>query len=224
MSTDSNNREPIAKENSMRLALDSVMTYVQSGLRVLAPGSLRQSYAESQKHATATIILHWGTVVAIVIAVIAVYLRDVIEEKMVRQALLELHRQLGMLVMIGLALRLAVRYAVGLADHSGEMHVLLRWAAWLTHLALYAMLLGVPLLGWLASNAHGVKLDLFGFIHLPVLVQPDSDLSDTMDDFHKWASWSLGALVLMHAAAALWHHYFKKDAVLTAMLPSRGTK
>jgi cytochrome b561 len=143
---------------------------------------------------------------------------------MVRQALLELHRQLGMLVMIGLVMRLAVRYAVGLADHAGDMHVLLRWAAWLTHLALYVMLLGVPLLGWLASNAHGVKLDLFGVIHLPVLVQPDSDLSDTMDDYHKWASWSMGALILMHAVAALWHHYFKKDAVLTAMLPSRRTR
>jgi cytochrome b561 len=176
------------------------------------------------KHAPAIILLHWATVLAVVIAVAAIYARELTEDKGLRQLLLDVHRQLGLLILLGLALRLAVRYAKGFADHAGEMHVLLRWAALLTHVALYAALLAIPLLGWAASNAHDIKLNLLGVIPLPDLVKADSDLSDTLDDYHKWAAWAAGILVLMHAGAALWHHYVRKDAVLTAMLPRRGSR
>jgi cytochrome b561 len=176
------------------------------------------------KHEPATILLHWLTVLAVVIAVAAIYARELTEDKGLRILLLDVHRQLGLLILIGLALRLAVRYAKGLADHAGEMHALLRWAALLTHIALYAALLAIPLLGWAASNAHDIKLNLFGVIPLPSLVKADADFADTLDDYHKWAAWAAGVLVLMHAGAALWHHYVRKDAVLTAMLPRRRSR
>jgi cytochrome b561 len=203
----------------MKRAFESTLPFFQSTLRAFAPGSLREAYISASRHAAATIILHWGTVMAIVIAVCTIYLRELVEDKPVRQAMLDLHRQLGLLVFIGVGLRLAVRYAVGLAEHSGRMHVMARAAAWVTHLGLYALLVVVPLLGWAASNAHGVKLDFFGVIPLPTFVEFDSDLQDTLDDFHKWSTWALGGLVLLHALAALWHHYFRKDSVLKAMLP-----
>jgi cytochrome b561 len=193
---------------------------VRTGASVFA----RPSNPAAAKHAPATILLHWGTVLVIVTAVAAIYLREATEDKWLRQTLLDVHRQLGLLVLLGLTLRLAVRYAKGLADHAGQMHALLRWAALLTHVALYLMLLALPLLGWAASNAHDIKLNLFGLIPLPNLVKPDTDFADTLDDYHKWAAWGLGCLVLTHALAALWHHYVRNDTVLTAMLPHRGSK
>jgi cytochrome b561 len=193
-----------------------------SGKVIFRPA--QHSSLARQKHAPATILLHWGTVIAIVIAVTAIYLRETTEDKWLRQSLLDLHRQLGLLVLCGLALRLAVRYAKGLADHAGQLPAILRCAALLTHLALYLMLLAIPLLGWAASSAHDVKLNLFGLIPLPALVRPDADFADTLDDYHKWAAWALGGLVLMHASAALWHHYFRKDGVLFAMLPTRRAR
>jgi cytochrome b561 len=193
---------------------------VRSGADVFAPSS----NVVAQKQAPAIILLHWITVAAVVVVVAAFYLRELTEDKWLRQMLIDVHRQLGVLVLLGLALRLAVRYAKGFTDYAGEMHTLLRWAALLTHIALYAALLAIPLLGWAASNAHDIKLNLLGVIPLPSLVKADSDFADTLDDYHKWAAWAAGVLVLMHAAAALWHHYVRKDAVLTAMLPRRGSR
>jgi cytochrome b561 len=177
--------------------------------------------AATGKHAPATIALHWATVMAVVVVVAAIYLRETTEEKWIRQAFLDLHRQLGLLIIVGLVLRLAVRFTVGMADHTKDMPALMRWAAWLAHIALYAMLLAVPVLGWAASNAHDVKLNFLGTLPLPNLVKADSDLSDTLDDYHKWSTWAMGVLVLMHIGAALWHHHVRKDGVLKAMLPNR---
>ena len=60
---------------------------------------------------------------------------------------------------------------------------------------------------------------MFGFIPLPDLVAADSDLADTLSDYHIWAAWVLLSLLVPHVLAALWHHYIRRDGVLTAMLP-----
>src|SRR5258705_7769621 len=65
--------------------------------------------ATQAKHPALTIALHWGTLVAIVVAVAAMFTRDAIEDTTWRQILLHLHRQLGLLVLVGLAARIAVR-------------------------------------------------------------------------------------------------------------------
>jgi cytochrome b561 len=191
--------------------------------RLPSNANLRQSFNQRarviQGHAPATKLLHWGTLAVILVAVCAIYLREATEDKGLRQVFMELHRQMGMLVLMGLGFRIAVRLKHGLADHAGKMHFLFRWAALGMQLALYAMLLALPLMGWAASSAHDIKLSLFGVISLPDLVRPDSDVAETLDDLHKWLAWAMGAMVLIHAGAALWHHFFRKDNVLVAMLP-----
>jgi cytochrome b561 len=72
------------------------------------------------------------------------------------------------------------------------------------------------------TSAHGISLHFLGVIHLPQLVAADSELADTLSDYHIWLSWVLLALVSMHAGAALWHHFVRRDAVLAAMLPGRA--
>jgi cytochrome b561 len=176
------------------------------------------------KHSKATIILHWGTLLAIVIGVCAMFIREYIEEKTYRIGLLEVHRQLGMLVLVGVVLRLAVRNFVGLAKHSTPASLLTRLCSGICHLTLYALLIALPLLGWALSNAHNVDFSLFGITDLPRLVIDDSDLADELTEYHIWASWGLLGLVVMHMAAALIHHFVLKDNVLYAMLPGRRTK
>ena len=65
----------------------------------------------ARRQPAATIAFHWGTVIAIVVGVVAVYLRDVFEDKAVRAVLLDLHRQLGILVLLCVPLRQLVRDA-----------------------------------------------------------------------------------------------------------------
>jgi len=88
------------------------------------------------------------------------------------------------------------------------------------HLALYALLLTLPLLGLATSQAHAVHVRLFGLLQLPMLVPADADLADTLSDWHVWLAWALLVLVALHVAAALWHHAVRRDGVLHAMLPA----
>jgi superoxide oxidase len=179
---------------------------------------------EVHKQPAATIAFHWATVIAIVIAVVAVYLRDALEDKAARAILLELHRQLGMVVLLCVPVRQVARYLAGHRDFSASVPAILRWGARLSHGVLYAFLLAIPLIGWALTSAHATDLRLFEIVSLPSLVAPDSDLADELADYHAWLAYGLMGLVFVHALAALWHHYLLRDSVLVAMLPgARGS-
>jgi superoxide oxidase len=180
--------------------------------------------AAAASHSRATIVAHWGTVLAILVSVAAIYLRDFVEDKPLRQFLLELHRQLGLLVLIAVPIRIAVRYWLGFGNHAGPMSAVLRWAAAACHHVLYAGLVILPLLGWAATSAHHVSLKFLGLVALPGLAAADADVADALTDYHVWGSYALAAIIVVHALAALWHHYFLRDAVLTAMLGGRGAR
>jgi cytochrome b561 len=184
-----------------------------------AGGALADADAGPQRHSAWTIALHWSTVLALVASVSAALWRELIEDKGLRIVLMDVHRQLGLFVLVVLALRLWVRFSVGMADYAGQTTRLERWAAQLAHGALYALLLAMTLLGLAASNAHAVQVKLFGLLTLPSLVEEDSDLADALTDYHGWGAWALLALVTLHVAAACWHHWARRDGVLAAMLP-----
>jgi cytochrome b561 len=178
-----------------------------------------QALTSTTRHAWPTIALHWGSAVAIVVSVAAALWWDFTEDKPLRALLMNVHRQLGLVVLVAWVLRLLVRWRHGLADHAGDMVWWMRWAAQLAHLALYTLLLLMVLLGLTLSNAHNVQVSLFGLFPLPMLVAEDSDLADQLTDYHVWGAWALLALVLLHVAAACWHHWVRRDGVLAAMLP-----
>lgn len=116
-------------------------------------------------------------------------------------------------------LRRELRLRRGLADHATDIAPLLRWAAKVAHILLYGVLIALPLLGWAVTSAHGIKLTLLGSVPLPLLLAPDSELADTLSDYHVWLAWGLLALVVAHVTAACWHHFARRDGVLRAMLP-----
>jgi len=163
--------------------------------------------------------LHWGTVIVIVAGVSAMFLRDAAEERATRQILLDIHRQVGLLVLIGIGVRIGARLHTPLLDYAAGMPALLRAVARASHFVLYAMLASMPISGWLLSNAHGIRLSLFGILPLPNLIADDSELADTLSDYHLWLAWTLLAFVSLHALAALWHHFIRRDDVLRAMCP-----
>jgi len=175
--------------------------------------------ARPAHHSWWTIALHWSSVLAIVVATAAILLRLAIDKDALRVPLMDLHRQAGMFVLVALGLRLLVRLGAGMEDHAGNLSTLMRWAARGAHLALYAMLFALPVIGWAASNAHAVHVKLFGLVALPMLVRDDPDLADTLTDLHSRLAWGLLVLVVLHVGAACWHHFVRRDRVLAAMLP-----
>lgn len=181
-----------------------------------------RSAAIAAKHPTLLRALHWASVLAIVVAVSAMFLRDAVENPALRGVLLETHRELGLAVLLFAGVRMVHRLALKFSDHAVGMRPVLRLAAQGAHLMLYGLLLALPLTGWALTSAHDIPLGFLGIVHLPKLVAADSEFADTLADYHVWLAWALLAAVALHVAAALWHHFVRRDAVLSAMLPGKA--
>ena len=87
------------------------------------------------------------------------------------------------------------------------------------HAALYVLLFAVPISGWVMNSAAGFPLQWFGLFNLPSIAPHDRDLHELAESMHEWLFWALVALAAAHAAAALYHHLFQRDATLARMLP-----
>lgn len=87
------------------------------------------------------------------------------------------------------------------------------------HGALYLLLFAVPISGWAMNSAAGFPLQWFGLFNLPSIAAHDHDLHELLEDWHERLFWLLAALAAAHAAAAVYHHLFQRDATLARMLP-----
>ena len=85
---------------------------------------------------------------------------------------------------------------------------------------LYLLMVGLPLLGWLALSAHGETVDFFG-TPLPSLLAENPTLRRPLKEIHETLATAGYFLIGLHAAAALFHHYVMHDNTLKLMLPRR---
>ena len=87
------------------------------------------------------------------------------------------------------------------------------------HHLLYLLMIAIPLSGWLMSSAKGFQTVWFGMLPLPDLLSKNKELGDLLQLIHMSLNYSMAALVLAHAAAAIKHHFVERDDVLARMLP-----
>ena len=90
-----------------------------------------------------------------------------------------------------------------------------------THYALYALMIVIPLTGWLMSSAKGFQTVYFGVVPIPDLLAKNEGLGETLALVHRYLNYSMIGLVIAHIAAALKHHFIDKDDILRRMLPAR---
>ena len=97
-----------------------------------------------------------------------------------------------------------------------------RWqriSAQISHSALFLVTIMVAMLGWAHSGAH--KPDYaswFGLFRVPQITSPDKATADAYEDRHIFFAYVLLALIVIHVAAALWHHFVKRDRVTARMV------
>jgi cytochrome b561 len=163
---------------------------------------------------------HWTIVLLILVIAIAGLTMDELPKTPRYFWVYTLHKSLGITVLVLALLRIAWRlYAGAPLALTGTPRWQARIAA-LTHWMLYALILAMPLSGWLYDSASGLRpFNYFGLIAVPKLVAPDEPISDAAHAAHEWLFWVLVALVALHVAAAFYHHLFQRDATLSRMLP-----
>jgi len=130
-----------------------------------------------------------------------------------------LHKSIGLTILALMLLRLAWRLHAGAPPPVARTP---RWqarAATATHALLYGLLLAMPVSGWLINSSSGFPLRWFGLFRVPQYGGRDDALNALAKGWHEWLFWALLVLALAHAAAAVWHHLFQRDATLARMLP-----
>jgi len=87
-----------------------------------------------------------------------------------------LHKSVGISILALVLVRIGWRWYAGAPEGLPGTP---RWQeriASLTHLALYALLLAMPLSGWILNSASGFPLQWFGLVNLPAIAGKDHDL------------------------------------------------
>jgi cytochrome b561 len=168
-------------------------------------------------------LLHWGVVALIGVQVTLALMADELPLGMKKLAMLARHKSFGITI-LGLAvIRLLWRWANPTPPLPNGLKPHERVLARFTHAALYVLLFAMPLSGWMMSSARGFPVSWFGLIQLPDLVPKSKPLYDGLLRTHDMLALALGAVVFLHIAAALKHHFVLKDDVLRRMLPFTKT-
>jgi len=165
-----------------------------------------------------TRVFHWG-MLAVFAAIIPLgwYMTE-LPPGVHKLRLYALHKSIG-LTLLGLAL---LRLGWRACEHRPVLPPMPPWqarAAGTVHAVLYALMFTIPLSGWLYNSAAGFPLRWFGLVNLPALAASNPALKSLAHAIHHAAVWVLLALVALHAAAALKHHFADRDRTLALMVP-----
>ena len=96
-----------------------------------------------------------------------------------------------------------------------------RIAARISHGALYLVTILVAMLGWAHSGARPLDQNyasFFGWFKVPQYTSPDKVAAGAYEDRHILFAYVLLALIVLHVAAAVWHHFVRRDRVASRML------
>jgi cytochrome b561 len=129
------------------------------------------------------------------------------------------HKSTGMLILALVALRLIWRLSHAVPALPADTPRWERAAARTSHFLLYVLLIAVPLSGWVIASASGIPFSIFWRIPLPEIVGVDKPTADMAARIHLWLVVAFAALLVVHVAAALRHHFVKRNDVLSRMLP-----
>jgi cytochrome b561 len=174
-------------------------------------------------------LLHW-LIAAFVIALIGLgHVMDT-GDLMLRFQLYQLHKSMGITVLLLMALRIALRIFVKPPDLPPHIQGVERHGARISHLGFYALLLLLPLSGWAMVSAATVPFNiptlLYGQIpwpHIPAIEELSPErkkaVEPVFENVHAALGWVLLALLIVHVAAALRHAFILKDGIMSRMLP-----
>lgn len=173
-----------------------------------------------QRFKSSAIALHWVVLGLIVAAYACILLRvNFPKGSELRDALKAWHFTLGLSVLALMLVRVPLRMFVWKPPAiTPEPAAWQKWLAVAVHVALYALLIAMPIAGWLILSAEGENISFWG-LQLPPLVAPSEPLAEQIQELHE-AGGTIGYFLIgLHAAAALFHHYVQKDDTLVRMLP-----
>jgi cytochrome b561 len=170
-----------------------------------------------------TIGIHWVTVLIVLALFSSAWLHAYSHDGVHKALLLQIHRSLGVTIWMITIMRLLWRLThAALPPFPASMSRLHRAFVQMSEYALYALLLVQPVTGMAATLLRGRQFGLF-FWHVPPLMPESRTIWISLEGIHEIGACAFGALILGHAAAALFHHFVLRDDVLECMAPVIAT-
>lgn len=175
----------------------------------------------ARRYSRATIFIHWAMLLLIAAVYAAIELREFFPKGSdIREGFKSWHFMLGLTVLALVGVRIVMRVVGPTPPIIPAPPAAQRLLARTVHLALYALMIAMPLAGWAILSAKGAPIPYFG-LELPPLVPANKPLAEQIQDVHETIGTVGYGLIALHAAAALAHHYLRGDDTLRRMLPWR---
>lgn len=163
--------------------------------------------------------LHWLMAIGIVAMLfIGVGMVASVSER--HQWLIQIHKPLGVALLVLVCLRLGRRLVSGVPVLPADIPSWQRLAASGSHILLYVLMFAMPLIGWAMVSAGGYPVTV-GNWQLPAIAPTDATLFAWLRGAHRYLAFLLFATVLLHLAAALFHGWIRRDGVLASMMRGR---
>ncbi len=173
------------------------------------------------RYGSFSIGIHWLMLLLFVAVYSTIELRELFDKGSdPREALKTWHFMLGMLVFVLVWLRLAARLSGPTPAIVPDPPKLEQLSSTLFHLALYVLMIGMPLAGWLMLSAAGKPIPFFG-LELPALIGENKALGKQIKEVHEFVGTAAYYLIGLHVVAVLYHRFLRHDNTLTRMLPLR---
>jgi len=172
----------------------------------------------------ASMFMHWLMLVLLAGVYAMIELHDEFPDGSPTYELLETwHYMLGLTVFVLVGVRLVIRATFGVPPIEPAPPAWQSKLSGLVHGLLYALMIGMPIGGWLMLSAKGETIPFYG-LTLPPLVAPNEELAELIEEIHETVGTAGYYLIGVHSLAALVHHYLLHNDTLRRMLPRVGHK
>ncbi|AJY10199.1 cytochrome b [Burkholderia dolosa] len=178
---------------------------------------MRNILAKQTRYSSPAIFFHWAIFVLVALAYLAIEIRGP-KGTDSRAFWMNVHYMAGTFVLVLSVLRVLWRVA-GRAPEAIEQAALLRWLSKLAHFALYVFIVAQPLLGIMTINLGGKPVSLPWLGVSFTLFGPDAALRPTIKEVHELLGNAFYFVIGLHALAALYHHFVRRDDVMRRMMP-----
>ena len=166
-----------------------------------------------------SIVLHWVSAIAVfALFVLGIWMLSLSYYDPLYQRLPHFHKSFGVLLIMLTVCRLVWRFVQVRPSALSTHSPLQRRVGHLVHLILYSLLLLMLPSGYLISTADGRSLEVFKLFSIPALFDSIEQLEDIAGTIHKWLAYTLIGLAVIHALAAIKHHFIDRDVTLKRMI------
>lgn len=172
-----------------------------------------------ERYGSVSKFFHWSIFILFIMQIIvALSMGNV--SKSVRSYFYTFHKSLGLLILLVALLFIVWNLIDKKPRWSVAMPTWERISATIVHLALYILIIIMPISGWLMSTAAGHPPNFFWLLEIPMPgIAKNKMLAQTVSNVHSILAWILCALVAIHILAAFKHHFVTKDNILKRILP-----